>query len=167
MVTEGDCERNVPVVSLYVKAKVLSSDSVWRTSSRVRASATVTMNSEGPTKARRRLSELTARASGARPVPRATTSPEPVGREINKADEVRWYLTKWLLNDNLNDDLSEMSWCGCAYMRLGPRCAPPLRSRRALEIPESQRWTWTPRLKRSTGPRSLLCAACKREAQDS
>lgn len=48
---------------------------VLDTSSRDRASAMVTMYSEGPTKARQRLSLLTVRASGARSVPRATTLP--------------------------------------------------------------------------------------------
>lgn len=51
------------------------------TSSRDWASAMVTMNSDGPIKAKQRLSLLTVRASGARSVPRATTLPSQSGAE--------------------------------------------------------------------------------------
>lgn len=54
-------------------------DSAHNTSSNDRASAMVTMYSDGPTKARQRLSLLTVKASGARSVPRATTLPSQSG----------------------------------------------------------------------------------------
>lgn len=58
------------------------------TSSRDCESAMVTMYSEGPTKARQRLSLLTARASGARSVPRATALPSQSGKnESNNSAE--------------------------------------------------------------------------------
>lgn len=62
----------------------MKSDGVQETSSRARESAMVTMYSVGPTKASRRLSLLTVRASGARSEPPATTLPSQVQREINK-----------------------------------------------------------------------------------
>lgn len=66
---------------------VMKGDSVQDTSSRDRESAMVTMYSEGPTKARQRLSLLTVRASGARSVPRATTLPSQSGTE--------WFKQHW------------------------------------------------------------------------
>lgn len=85
----------------------LKADGGQHTSSRDLESAMVTMYSEGPTKARQRLSLLTVRVSGARSVPRANTLSSKLGSD---------WIKQYFLRDGLVFLKTWIVWGASAYL---------------------------------------------------